>query len=217
MGKDKKNKIVGIPPEKMAILAEKGLKAAKLTDEEKHYLLHGGLKELYDIWEFQRQTIPPLEPETIDAIIERHFPSLYEDQYSKEPERAPLLIILRNLRERIKVPPSWQLGSPVFAHRGEEKINECSLLKKVGKLTVHLQIVGRDERSADINARLTGDAGKDQSFFEVELLKGERCVESVRTTLGNTISLSAVAIGNYILRISDSGHVITSIAIKMVE
>ncbi|MGA1867211.1 MAG: hypothetical protein ACMUJM_01565 [bacterium] len=73
MNKNEINKNQGIPPEKMGILSEKGLAAAKLTEEEKHYLLYGGLEELYDIWQFKKSTIPPLEAKAVDTIMNKFY------------------------------------------------------------------------------------------------------------------------------------------------
>lgn len=201
MSKDKKPKQTEISPEKMAILAEQGLKAARLTKEEKEYLLHGGLKELYDIWEFAEESIPSLETETIDEIMNKFFP--------------PLRIrILEKVIEIIKLPSGLHMGSTAFAVRGKDA-QSISFHKMVGRRTVHVQITGRDERLADIHVRLTDDSGKGLSAFQVELFKGKKCIETVSTTKSTIVSLSALEIGDYKLRLSDSKGEITSIALRI--
>lgn len=204
MCKNKNHKKDLISPEKVAILAERGMKAAKLTKEEKHYLLNGGLKEIYDIWDFEEQNIPPLETETVEAIMKRFF--------SKQPNLW--IRISRKIIEMVEPPKDWSVGSPAFAHRGK-KDKSISFHKKAGKLTVHLEIVQRDERLADMHVRLTNNSGKDLSSFEVELLKGERCVETVSTSKNNTVSFSSIEIGDYIILISDSKGEISSISLKI--
>jgi len=204
MRKCKKRRESIIPPEKMAILAEKGLKAAKLAKEEKEYLLRGGLKELYDLWDFTKQSVPPIEAETLDALMSK-FSS----------ERPKLWIRIREkIMEMVEPPAGLIMGSPAFAHR-ESGARSISFRKKVEKRTVHLEIVRRDERHADIHIRLTDDSGNDLFPFEIALFKGERCIETLSTTKGHTLSLSAIEIGDYSLRVSDSKVEITSISIKM--
>jgi hypothetical protein len=204
MHKHKKQRKSVIPPEKMAILAEKGLKAAKLTKEEKEFLLRGGLNELYDIWDFTKKTVPALDAKTVDAIMNRFF-----------SERPKLRIRIRKkIMEMVEPPAGLFLGSPAFAHR-ESGTKGLSFRRKVDKRTVHLELVRRDERHADIHVRLTDDSGKDLSSFDIALFKGERCIEILSTTKSHTLSLSAVEMGDYSLRVSDTKGEITSISIKM--
>lgn len=204
MRKRKKQRESIIPPEKMAILAEKGLKAAKLTKEEKEYLLRGGLKELYDLWDFKKKAISPFEAETLDAVMNKFF-----------SERPKLWIRIREkIMEMVEPPAGLLVGSPAFAHR-ESGAGSISFRKKVEKRTVHLEVVRRDERHADIHIRLTDDSGKDLFPFEIALFKGERCIETLSTTKDHTLSLSAIETGDYSLRVSDSNGEITSISIKM--
>ena len=51
--------------------------------------------------------------------------------------------------------------------------------------------------------------------FEVELFKGKRCLETIKTETGNTATLSSIEVGNYKLRLSDTKGEITSLAIRM--
>ncbi|MGA1840207.1 MAG: hypothetical protein ACMUIU_06230 [bacterium] len=204
MSKHKKQKKPVIPPEKMAILAEKGLKAAKLTKKEKEYLLRAGLKEIYDLWDFTKQAIPPLEAESVDAIMNRFF-----------SERPKLWIRIREkIIEMVEGPSGLIVGSPAFAHR-ESGTKSISFQKKAERWIVHLEIVRGDKRHVDIHIRLTDNSGKDISPFEIALFKGERCIETLSTTKGHTLSLFAIEIGYYSLRVSDSKGEITSIFIKM--
>ena len=202
--KDKKDKKEGISPEKLAILAERGLKAAKLTKEEKQYLLRAGLGEFYDVCVFTEQNIPPLASEAVEGIVEKFL--------SKQPKLW--IRIGRKIIEIVGLPKDWNMGSPAFAHRGEEA-KDITFHKKAGKLTLHLKIMQRDERLADIHVLLTDDSGKDLSSFEVELLKGERCIETVSTSKNNAASLSAIELGDYLIRISDSKGEITSLPLRM--
>jgi hypothetical protein len=204
MIKRKKYKKQEISPERMAILAEQGLKAVKLTAEEKQYLLNGGLKELYDIYDFAEKTIPPLESEAIDEIMDKFF-----------GEHSKLWIrITRKIIEMVSLPEGWYMGSPAFAHRGI-KAKNISFHKKAGNLVVHLEIVQSDGRFADIHVRLTDNKSKYVSSIEAELFKGERCIETVSTLKNNTITFSSLEMDDYILRISDPKDEITSIAIKI--
>jgi hypothetical protein len=217
MSKDKNHKEEGLPAEKMAILAEQGLEAAKLTREEKQYLLRGGLTELYDVWEFTEQNIPPLESEAVEGILEG-FSSLI----SIKPKLW--IRFIQGIIEIVELAQGWNQASLAFAHRGEET-KDISFYKEAGKLTVHLQIVPRDGMLADIHLRLTDSSvrprdssGKDSSSFEVELLKGEkgeRCIETASTSRGNAASFSSIEIGDYIIRISDSKGEIISIPLRM--
>ena len=108
MHKPKKDNGRGISPEKMAILAEKGLKAAKLTKEEKQYLLSGGLKELYDIWDFNKQSLPPLKSEAVDEIMNKFF----------KKQTKLWIRFSEKIIEIVKQPTGLYIGSPAFAHRG---------------------------------------------------------------------------------------------------
>lgn len=204
MSKQKKNKKTVIPPEKMAVLSERGLKAARLTKEEKRYLLDGGLKELYDIWEFKKQTISSLESEAIDMIINKFF--------CKQPRLW--VRITRKIIEMVKPPVGLDLGSPVFVHRGKGD-KRISFHKKAGNLIVHLEIVQTDKMLADINVCLTDDSGNSISPFEVELFKGERCIETVYATKSTIVSLFAIEAGDYFLQLSDSNGEITLLIITI--
>jgi len=204
MIKRKKYKKQEISPERMAILAEQGLKAVKLTKEEKQYLLNGGLKELYDIYDFAEKTIPPLESEAVNAIMNRFF-----------CEHPKLWIrITKKIIDKVSLPEDWYMGSPAFAHRGM-KAKNISFHKKVEKLIVHLEIVQNDGRLAEIHVRLTDNEGNYLSSIEAELFKGGRCIETISTLKNNTITFSSLEMDDYILRISDSKDEITSIAIKI--
>lgn len=211
MRKPKKDEKPVISTEKMAILAEKGLKAAKLTKEEKQYLLRGGLKELYNIRDFTEQTIPPLESEAVEAIMNRFFP----EQPIEQPIQPILWIRMsQKIIEIVMLPDDWDTGSPAFAHRGKEG-KSISFHKNVGKITVHLKILRGDERLADIHARLTDNGGKSLSSFEAEIFKGGKCIETVSNVKHNMITFFSLEMGDYVLRISDLKGEITSIAIKL--
>ena len=108
----------------------------------------------------------------------------------------------------------WKAGSPAFTYRGSAE-NCVSFYKEVGKLTVHLEILQREDRLADINVRLTDETRRDRSSFEVELFKDQRCIETVNTTKDSIALFSAIAIDNYKLKISDRKGEITSFSIRM--
>lgn len=200
--KKKKEKQRKILPEKMAILAEQGLKAAKLTKQEKITLLRDGLQELYELFDFTGQSIPPLEPEAVDAIMRKFF-----------TPKLRMRICKKNI-EVVEAPARWLMGGPAFAHRGRD-IEGVSFNRRVGKLTIHLNIKSRDERLADIRIRITDDSGKGRSSFEVKLFKEEKCVETLSSAINTTVSLFALERGDYLLRVYDKKGEIVSVPLKI--
>lgn len=199
-----------IPPEKMARIAEKGLKAVRLGAAEKEYLAGEGLEEYYALRDSLKEPAPSLSSGEVDDVMLRFFPA------DESPERSALVCRIREKAlELVENCAGWQQGSPAFATRGPSEEGRVRLCKEAGKLTVHLEIVRRGERLVDVNVRLTDTSGRDTSSFEVELLKDTRSLETVGSAGGATASLSRIAVGDYRMRISDRKGEITSLSIRL--
>jgi hypothetical protein len=156
--------------------------------------------------------VPLAAPDVVDAIIQEHF-SIAKD--SEKTGIAELWIKLRDdALELAKGLSGWNVTSPAFAYRGESG-KDISFYKEIGKVNLYLEILHNDSRCADLHIRLTDTSKRDTSFFEIQLLKGERCIEAIHTYSDKTVLLSAIEIGNYKLRFSDAKGEIISLALRM--
>lgn len=208
---EKKNK-QEISANTIAIWAEKGIKVDELNEEEKDYLAHGGLDEVYTIRDNIRQPMPALEHEAIDKLMKNIFP---EPEAEQEASLNQLWVIFREKTlEIFEEFSGWNFGSPAFAYRGDEK-KQISYYKEIGKITVHLEILKKEDRLADLSICLTDDSSREKSSFELELFRGKRCLETIKTETGNIATLSSIEVGDYQLRLSDTKGEITSLAIRM--
>jgi hypothetical protein len=198
-----------LSPEQVALLAEKGLKAVPLSRQQKKHLIEHQMDEVYAALEFEQANIPWLDSETIETLV---------DPYSHSQPSPSLVDIWVKLGtqiiETIHKAETWQLGSPAFAVRANST-DTVSFHKKLGKMTIHLEIVRRDESLADINVKLIDNTGNNSYSFDVELIKENRCVETINTTHNNLVSFLAVAIDDYILRVSDAKKEIASLSLRM--
>lgn len=198
-----------ITPEKIASISERGMNAVHLSLEEKEYLLNQGLDELYAAWDFEKEEIPCLDAKTVSLLMKQFAPSQTHNQI------PDLWIKLgHHAIETLQHSFDWMPGSAAFAFR-ETNTSTISFHRKVGKLTIHMEIVRRDERLADINVKVTDNSETKTHAFDAELLKGDQCVETIHTTKDTTASFYAVEIADYILRISDAKNEIASIALRM--
>ncbi len=201
-----------LPPEQMGVLAEQGLAKAKLTKTEKEILLSRGLAELYQIIEFLNQTVPALETGMLDTILKKNSPSLPHVEGTK-----PVLFWLKFYAKKISLfqdLAGWNQGSPVFAFRSAWK-NCIRFHKEIGKITVHLEIIKKDDRVTDLNVCLIDETSREKAAFEIELFTGNRCIESITATSRTPVSFSAIQVGNYFLRLSDSKGEITSLLLRI--
>jgi hypothetical protein len=206
----RKNK-TGIPEEKIGLIAEKGIDAARLGRKEKKILLTSGMEEVYAAMEMQNTSVPALDNIEIDRLMGMFFP----EKRPAEARMSSLWIKIRDYSAELAgTLDGWSAGSPAFACRGAEA-KTVTLHREFGKLTMHLEVIGRPDRLADIHLLLTDESRRDKSTFEVELFRGDRCVEAIDGTKGETTVLSRVETGDYMLKVSDSKGEITSLNLRM--
>ncbi len=216
-----------ISAKKIAHWAEKGFKVDELTNGEKDFLLRGGLAEVCTIRDNLQQTIPALGPDAVDKIIQHHFP---EPECTETESIIDLCVrVLEKGITLVKGLAEWQYLDPAPVYRGDDKQpvrdsenekqmeeeKQVSYRKEFGKITVYLDIMKKKERCVDLVLRLKDISSRDQSSFKVELLKGDRCLEAIKTNAGSAATLSDIEIGNYKLRLLDTHGEVTSIALRM--
>jgi hypothetical protein len=202
-----------LTPEMIGKLAERGIKALRLSRKQKQELLTSGLEEIYALHDLQKQNIPLLEDAEVDVLMERYFkPTL------KHAETRRDAIWVKLLEKTVKIfdfGPGWAQGSPAFALRGEAQRPSVTMHKEIGRLTLHLELINRADRLADIRLCLTDDSKRDKTSFEAELLKSERCVESITAKAGEYFVLSRIELGEYTIRVRDTHGEIASFQIRM--
>lgn len=209
----RKKNVSEIPAEKMALIAENGLDAARLSRSEMLYLTKGGLKELYNIKKNINGRSPSLDRELIGKIMTSYFPeagaggscSLLTDIIVQSTKNA-MKVIVKNL--------DWQLDSPAFARRGSES-GAVSIYRDAGKYTVHIEITKSSDYRAIINVRLTDKSKLEHSSFEATLFQKDRCIESVHVSKNPVASFSNVEPGDYLLKVSDKKGLTASIAVRL--
>ena len=194
----------------MAALAEKGLKSVYLSKTEKESLLNN-MDDIYGIFDFLDQDIPALKSEVISKIMNTIVP-----KHKNNSHCGILLSIKENIIEILSNLAQWQPNSSVFATRASEP-NTISMHKKYGKLTIHMEIVRRDESLVDINVKLADNSKRNHCPFEVELVKSGRCIETINTTQENIVSFFAVEVDDYILKVLNTKKEIASISLRMQE
>jgi len=198
-----------LSPEQIVCIAEKGLRGANLSKAEKQYLNTQQLEEVYAIWDFEKETIPEFDPNAISDLLKKYT------ERSQKHSIADICIKLgKKCIELIQLGAEWQTVSPAFAVRDNAQDN-ISFHKSIGKLTIHLEIVHRDQNLADIHVKLTNSSKKNSFLFDVELIKDNRCVETINTAQNDIVSFLSVAIDNYILRVSDAKKEIASLSLRM--
>ena len=112
----RKKKLTAISAEKMAILAEKGLHKARLSNAEKIALAEGALDEFYNIKESIKTTGSPIDRKTIVYIMGTFFPPIGKSadnafivDISVEIKQTPMKVLKNSI--------GWLPASPVFAQR----------------------------------------------------------------------------------------------------
>lgn len=212
MGHRKKN-VTEISVEKMALLAEQGLKKARLTRDEKLALVENGLDEFYNIRACIRTPTPPADPKLIEKVMTSLFPK--KETGASGPSLIDISILLTSATlEVIRHVFDWQLESPAFAQRGDDP-GAVSFFREAGKYTVHFQIVKDDQKRASINVRLTGKLYQELSTFEVSLFQNDQCIESVHVTRNPVASFASIVPGDYVVKVSSKKNEILSVAVRI--
>lgn len=203
------NRKINLSPEKLAIIAEKGMSQANLTKEEKAYLYENGLKDVYEMWDLMSMDMQPIPQNTITTTREMLI-NKERDNCSKTKQvfLGDIYINLKKtLTETIKISRGWQLHSPVFLSRTVENENEqdtISLHKEYGDISVNIQIVKEDNRYATVNIKLISKNNQNIDSFCLELIKDTRPIEIIDTSINELESLKFIEKDNYILRILKS-------------
>lgn len=205
----KKNEI---PGEKIARIAEKGLRSVRLSKAEKLELARCGMDEVFAVKEGMREPAPQLDDRLLEKVMERFFP--LTEKISASSPVAILLQMTRNTIRVIERAIDWNPCSPAFAVRGPES-GGVSFFKEAGKLTVHLEVVKTDNRRVCLNVRVTDETKRDRTSFEASLFKGERCIESMSVTESPVASFTNIVLDDYLLKVSDKKGEITSVVIRM--
>lgn len=209
----RKKTITEIAAEKMALLAEQGLKKARLTRDEKRILADNGLDELYEIRECLRTPTLPAAPELIEKMMGSLFPKA-EVGVSGTSLVDISVRLTTTAMEVIRHVFDWQLDSPAFAQRGDES-DVVSFFREAGKYTVHFQIVKGDQKRASINVRLTDKLHRGLSSFEASLFQNGQCIESVHVTRNPVASFPSVIPGDYLVKVSNKKGEIVSVAVRI--
>jgi hypothetical protein len=207
-----KHKKADISDETICIIAEKGLHAARLNKAQTKELFDSRLPEVYALWDMAKEPIKPLEKREIDHLMDRFFPEVAP----AAPETPSLSIRLHEAAVELigQVLGGWNVGSPVFVCRSAEQ-KSVVLHREIGRVTIHVEVISRAERLADIRLCLTDESKRDTISFEVELLKESKCIEAASGKSNETVQFQRVEIGEYLLRFLDSKGEITSLRIGM--
>lgn len=210
----RKKKLTAISAEKMAILAEKGLHKARLSNAEKIALAEGALDEFYNIKESIKTPASPIDRKTIDNIMATFFPPIGKSadnavmmDISVEMNQTPMRVLKNSI--------GWLPASPVFAQRGEDP-DKISFYREVGKFTAHLEISKGCDRQSCVSVTLT-EKSKRKTSFEATLFQNGICVESVHVTKNSFASFSGILPGAYSLSISTKKGEILSVNIRLEE
>ena len=206
--KHKKN---DISDETICIIAEKGMRATRLNKAQTKELFDSRLPDVYALWDLAKEPVKPLEKSEVDCLMDRFYPEV-----AAVGVGVPSLVVRLHdaAAELIGTVLEWNMGSPVFSCRSEEP-KSVLLHREIGRVTVHVEIISRTARLADIRLCMTDESKRDTTSFEVELLKGGKCIEAANGTLNETILFRRVESGEYLLRFSDSKGEITSLRIGM--
>jgi len=196
-----------IPPEKAGILIEKGLKAAKLSGEEKTWLAEN-INEVYAGQNFLASPPEPTPAELVKKVLNRFYP-----RQDDKKESGFWVRIKEKALELVESIPEWKVGSPAFAYRDTGQ--RISFYKAAGKCTVHLEIVKKENRVADINVRVIDEIGRIPTVFEAALYQQDRCVETINSLNNGFISLAGLGTGDYTLKLSDEKGAFSTISIKL--
>jgi hypothetical protein len=190
-----------ISAEKLALLAEKGLKAARLSGAEKVFLAENGLEELYAVKKGLAAPTPPLDRQLVERAMARYFSESVHNVRSE----SSFSIILRLIDESIQAVENttdWRFNSPAFALRGSED-RGISFFKNAGKSTVHVELTRSAGHRTNICIRLTDASRRGRAVFDAALFHQGICIESVHVVKNPVASFSGIDPGTYVLKISE--------------
>ena len=205
----KENKLT---PEIVGLIAENGICSLKRKAAITRALLDGGLDEVNAVKKMKTAIIAGPGLQEVESLVARYFPFI-----DKAKECQPSLWLkLKTLgSETVDIFDGWLAGSPAFAYRSSENHQSVSFHKELGRKSVHLEVIRRDERLADLRVSLIDNSSRDQTTFEVELIKDGNCLESVSMKTASVASISSIETGDYELRLSDNKGELTSLRIRM--
>jgi hypothetical protein len=194
--------------ERIAEIADKGIRGARLTSEEKAALLNDGMGEVCSVSRAMREKVAPLSTGDIDSVIGRFFPQ-------SEQNTDTLAFRIGNAAlELLSSLEGWIPNSPAFAVRAE-KTDSVSFYKELGKISVHIELIKRSDRNADLNFKIKDEAEREETCYSVELLSGSRCIEAVSAPKTETVSIKSLKSGDYELKICDSKGTITALTLRV--
>jgi len=201
-----------VDAEKMALLAQKGPHAVRLSKREYDYLFHeGGLDEIDAIRRVLDQPREPLDEQLARRIVH---------ELPDAPQRHPTLSI--RLLEQVKasiesLSPGLVPGSPAFAFRGEQQRDADTVCvhRRVGNRTVHLRIRCTEPDSIDIDIKVRDSHDRHAGMLEVSLYRNGSCVDSISSSHDDHLTLRRIRPGDYTLHVSDAEAEITIFNLRL--
>ena len=194
--------------ERISEIADKGICGARLSSEEKEMLLVEGLDEVYSVSKAIQEKVAPLSTGDITAILGKYFP-----QSEQKPDTLAFRIGTAAL-ELLSSLEGWIPNSPAFAVRATNT-DSVSFYKELGKISVHIELIKRSDRNADLNFKIKDESEREETSYSVELLSGSRCIEAVSAPKTETVSIKSLKSGEYELRIGDSKGTITALTLRV--
>ena len=209
--KHNENTISDLSAEQIGLLAENGIQELKNNSKLKKVLLISGLDEVYAVKKLHKASVIPLSTFEINTLVTRFSPKRLDANALKDS-----LLIRTNewCAEFFGAVSGWKSGSTVFAFR-ETPSRSITYHKQIGRMTIHLEVVNRSDRLVDIRVCLIDDTHRDTSSFDIALFNGEKCVEALNGTIGETLTLSRINNGEYRLSVSDIRGEISALSIRM--
>lgn len=203
-----------ISSEKIAIIAEKGLRKANVTKAEMHYLFEQGLPELYDTHTMLLAKIPKLPLSQVNRIMDEFI--LKNKNSPKESGNILQLRYANKILELVSGLFDWDCNSPAFAFQ-DDTHRSLSFCKIIGHKSIHFFIEAHDAYQVNLKFILKEDTKlKKQSYF-IDLCKGVRCIESYKANKNSSIVFTGIKLDNYLVKIGDKEGEILTFDLKMKE
>lgn len=203
--------------EKLALLAEQGLQAVKLTQDEQEYLINQGIETVYDIWELLKTKTPDISPEMQEKILHTMSTSQNPKDVSSAIRKHITDAWIKLTDQNISLIHSvqgWISPSPLFATR---KINDHTKAKTLSfyrlypTAQVHVELRYTPDCFVDIMIQLIQEQNYLDDLLEIQLIRDGSCCEVVSGKANEIFSFFSLEVHDYSLEICLSPDTIIGI------
>ncbi|MBN1982627.1 MAG: hypothetical protein JW795_13925 [Chitinivibrionales bacterium] len=181
----------------MAEIVEKGFSYVHVSHNEAAYLQNEGFEELCHLHSLVRLNIPDIEEPVFQRIMDR-FRIVGKLTVRDLPVRLGIKDATLALIDGAKF---WEIGSPAFSSRNDSQ-TPLQFHQIIRGYDIHFQAFLNNDQTINLNTLITHSPKRGNPYYTVELMKGNRCIESLKGIFGEITHLSWIPVDEYLLRIT---------------